>query len=501
MSLHEVKAMMAHWRKPSGVTLGALVVLTGFAMSREAAAQYRSYDSAPKVGYRPHRGAQRPDPAPSFEEAYAEPEQRTYSGRRPTRQLPPRGATAQRRRAPSYGYGDPHANQQAQYTASRPRRNPPPMARPPHHDSPRLAGGFSEADIFYDDGPAERVAPPGGTPYYGEGPGEGDVIYEDFDAFHGHGHGHGHGDFYYPGPYEQEHYPYCGGCESCGVGCCLPFFPYLFENLTVFGGAEGFKSNVDFGNNGNFGLSYGVNFGRPVPFFNDLAFQVGGRVVQSNLSGYDTVGVFETDARNQFFVTAGIFRRFRHCTGLQWGVVYDYLSDEYYVDMNLGQVRGEISFRGPKQFELGVWVAANVADDEQPVPAGANQLANFPGVIGWETQDQYNFFVRRQGCGGEFRVWGGFTDDSDGIFGGDFRAAITHRFAVVGGFNYLIPNESAEEGGFQQEAWGVGVNLVWHIGGRAQCASCSPFRPLFEVANNATMITDLQPAVIVNGQE
>jgi hypothetical protein len=44
--------------------------------------------------------------------------------------------------------------------------------------------------------------------------------------------------------------------------------------------------------------------------------------------------------------------------------------------------------------------------------------------------------------------------------------------------------------GHVNEAWGIGINLVWYPGARAYQELANPFRPLFNVADNATMIID-----------
>ncbi len=360
-----------------------------------------------------------------------------------------------------------------------------------------------EAEVFYDDPAyAEELPVPGNS---------GDIIYDE-PYMEGSGGYQGEmwneGDTWHEGPYFDGPQ---GDCESCGQsgGTCghrrplCRAFSWLVgsnrdwcwsENLTAFAGVDGFTSAVDFANEGNFGFDYGADWGGPLWNKFGLGYQVGGRVVQSNLSGYDlpsSFGTFEENARNQYFLTAGMFRRFRHATGMQWGVVYDYLNDDYYIDATLSQVRAEISFRGPKRIEIGVWVATNVGDDNI-VLSNVFGSENPTSFVAWETTDQYNLFLRRTTrTGNEMRVWGGVTGDSDGIVGADFRVPFNDQFAIAGVFNYLIPEEGAGPIGAQQEAWGLGVNLVWYPGRTARRASSSPWRPLFQVANNATMIPAL----------
>lgn len=388
--------------------------------------------------------------------------------------------------------------------ANRPATNRRPPSNPhmdPRVEPARYRSNYyrnREAEIFYDDpGYGEELPAPGGS---------GDIVYDD-PYMEGPG-GYEEGPWH-EGPWHEE--PYFdggyGGCDSCGGGCgygrpFCRFFNWVMgpdcdwcwsENLTAFAGVDAFTSPVDYDNKGNFGFDYGLDWGGPLWNSFGLGYQIGGRVVNSNLSGYDqtnTLGYFEDDPRNQYFITVGLFRRFRHCTGFQWGAVYDYLQDDYYDDVSLHQVRAEISYRGPKQLEFGFWAAINAGDDDALSIFGQETVTSFTS---WETTDQYNLFLRWTSCSGnEFRVWGGATGDSDGIVGADFRLPFDDRFAIAGVANYLIPGDGAGPVGAQEEAWGIGMNLIWYPGRTAVCASHSKWRPLFQVANNATMVPRLK---------
>ncbi len=265
----------------------------------------------------------------------------------------------------------------------------------------------------------------------------------------------------------------CGGCNNCGP--CSDW--YFAKDLSVFGGVHGFKNSVDESQNGNFGFQEGINWSSP--FWNEygIGFQLGGAAVQSDFN--DSVRF--QDERSQFFLTTGFFQRQMSGCGWQWGVVYDHLFDEFEEDFDVSQVRGELSylFRG---HEFGFLFASNVGD-YQPDTAGTS------GIIAYETVDQYAFFYRRRLLGGgEGRLWGGFTGDSDGIFGGDFRLPIACDWDLTGNFNYISPQEDSTIE--SSESWNIGINLAWYIcRDGALKAGCSPYRPLFSVADNGTLVT------------
>jgi hypothetical protein len=66
------------------------------------------------------------------------------------------------------------------------------------------------------------------------------------------------------------------------------------------------------------------------------------------------------------------------------------------------------------------------------------------------------------------------------------------RFSVQTGFTYLIPNAKNGEEGASQEAWNISLGLVWHWDRQARKCFSNCYRPLFDVANNGTLIVDRQ---------
>jgi hypothetical protein len=281
--------------------------------------------------------------------------------------------------------------------------------------------------------------------------------------------------------------PSCGipDCGSC-VGMpgpdywCFPVcFPRL-KDMTLWAGVHGFRGPRDFipagQSNSNFGFQEGVNISGRAPLvgfmFPELSYQLGYQAVQSRLSGTAT----SSDDRGQQFVTAGLFRRTQ--SGLQFGAVFDSMTDDLDQQIDLNQVRYEISLKTPRGRELGFW-GANSTNDA---------VSN--GVT-FATIDQYNIFYRwnfRDGYQG--RIWGGVSGDGEGILGADFYAPLNDRWSVQTGFNYQIPDQNSGLEGVSQESWNLGINLVWHLGRTARKGCSSPFRPLFQVADNGWMFVD-----------
>lgn len=315
--------------------------------------------------------------------------------------------------------------------------------------------------------------------HYPGGPwgGEGEVIYDgefggpypdNFDGSCGCGGGHAGSC--------------CGPCDCCLPCCCKDCWGW-FKELQLFAGTHAFKSAPDLGVNGNFGFHEGINFAAPL--WCEIGFQVGAQVVHSDFSGNSIGG--GGDKRNQTFLTAGLFHR--SMCGLQYGVVYDYLSDDFYIDYNLSQVRAEMSWVFCSGNEIGF--TGSFGSDRK------TDQFEIDGVlqnIAIESLDLYQFFIRRPICNrGQARVWGGFTGGSDGIVGGDIWLPIGPRWDLLTNGVYVIPQEGGVQNGYATEAWSLSVNLIWRPFAPCEEASCGPpnaFRPLFNVADNSNFVLD-----------
>jgi len=258
-----------------------------------------------------------------------------------------------------------------------------------------------------------------------------------------------------------------------------------FKDLSVWTGVHGFRGPRDFTpgpnsqvgrSDSNFGFQEGINISGRAPLvgllFPQLSYQLGYQSVQSRLSGT----VDSANDRTQQFVTAGFFRRVN--TGLQFGVVWDFMRDDLDVEDDLQQIRTEFSLKSPQGREVGLWTATST------------NSAQILGVT-YETVDQYAAFYRWNfGRSSNGRFWGGLTGDDEGIFGAEFNTPLNNRWSLQSGFNYLITDKNAGLEGVRQESWNIGINLVWHLGRTARTCEGSPYRPLFGVADNGWMFVD-----------
>jgi len=283
----------------------------------------------------------------------------------------------------------------------------------------------------------------------------------------------------------------CCGNLLCGPGpgpyfsrCLVPFPQLSWENLALFGGVQGFKGPANRGLDGSFGFHEGLNWGAPLrrAECHGIGYQLGFRATHNNF--YDNA--FASEVRNQQFYTGGLFHRVDH--GLQWGLAIDALRDDWYFDIGLTQMRGEFSWLYPYTHEFGFEFAIGLRDDtSESIFAGAQQ-----GVLEtWDPVDQYLFFYRRRGdecVGGEGRLAAGFTGNGGGLLAADFDLPVADAWSVQAGFRFLIPKEPTNAGANTTESWNVGMGLVWYPGRTARGVPGNYYRPLFDVADNGSMM-------------
>ncbi|MEM6980851.1 MAG: DUF6666 family protein, partial [Planctomycetota bacterium] len=163
-----------------------------------------------------------------------------------------------------------------------------------------------------------------------------------------------------------------GSCDSiyCRVDSFPLFLPILhidWNRFAFFAGTQGFKgpinypqinANGDREGSGSFGYFQGFNEGRNLrPWIGaDLSAQFGLRATQANLQGES----FADGQRTQIFLTTGLFRRVDY--GLQYGLVVDYVNEDWYHNIDVVQLRGELSWKASACHAFGFQFMAGVDD-------------------------------------------------------------------------------------------------------------------------------------------
>lgn len=283
-----------------------------------------------------------------------------------------------------------------------------------------------------------------------------------------------------------------GGCQS-SMSCGSRGFRTHWQRYELFVGVNAFTGPLNHpaatgvrGGSGSFGFYEGFNRGDSLGHLLnvDLASQFGIRATQSSLSGTE----FTDESRQQIFVTGGLFRRVDF--GLQYGVVIDYLYDDWWYRNSLAQLRGELSWNDNCGHELGYQIMAGIRDESSTIHLIEDDGGDFQSVGQFTVTDQHRLFFRgRLKDGSSFEGFAGATNQGDGLLGGTVTSAFRGLVAVQAGATYLIPSNPTRSGAFAEEAWNLSLGIVFRPVGRTGAGRYR--RPMFEVADNGTFMTKL----------
>ena len=283
------------------------------------------------------------------------------------------------------------------------------------------------------------------------------------------------------------------GCDSaCQVDCFPLFLPILridWNRFEFFFGSQAYHNPMNDPttgagtqtDSGSFGFHQGFNEGRNLrPWLGaDLSAQFGLRATQSNIHGEDFTG----ETRNQIFLTGGLFRRVDY--GLQYGVVLDYLNEDWYYQTDLLQLRGEVSWKMSACHNFGFHWMAGVSDDTVTTSVTNEAGAAFAGSETLEASNQYRAFYRRLfGSTGEWTTYIGGTDDDHFILGSDIDVPLRSCFSMQVSSTYFSPDNESGIVDHQAEGWNLGISMVYRPG--AHHPANRYRRPMFDVADNGS---------------
>lgn len=266
---------------------------------------------------------------------------------------------------------------------------------------------------------------------------------------------------------------------------CPPVAGSIFDNLSVSLGATGFKNQTDLGRNANFGFLEGFNVSYPLTPHATVCGQFGFKAIQSNLTG-------SPEGRNnraQYFITAGVFRR-SQVWPIQGGIAYDWYQDNYAGNVKLEQLRAEVSYRTRTQrYEYGfagAFGTTKTSNRWTGIHFPASPDAQTPYLA---AACHYSVFARKNlMCGGTGQFNLGATEYGDVLFGGKFEMPFNDKLEMKTGFQMMIPTEGNARGGQEKESWSIGVEFVYRFRGGGLSKLYNPFRPLFDVADNSTLL-------------
>jgi hypothetical protein len=276
----------------------------------------------------------------------------------------------------------------------------------------------------------------------------------------------------------------CGGgdCDPC-PDCIWHGLGGLISNADYRLGVHGFKNAANRDQDGSFGFHGGVNLGLPLQRLTCGLFSgsLGINSVQSNFAGSS----FTEENRSQTFVTAALFRRVDQ--GLQFGVAYDYLQEDWYTSFGVSQLRSELSWVTVRQNTLGFrYTSAQLSDTTNSVltdVTGAQTILS----ENWVAAEQYRGFFRKSVCDGDgyIEFSAGSTDESHTILALDFNTPLRNEaLRFYGGFTYLVPQDNILASTTGQETWNVAMGI--QISPYKRRGYCRFNQPMFDVADNGT---------------
>lgn len=260
-----------------------------------------------------------------------------------------------------------------------------------------------------------------------------------------------------------------GGCETA----CAKCYPGCwYDNLSLFTGLDAFKNPFDLdGLNGNYGKRFGVSTAAPIYAPWGLGAQFSG-----SAGWYDPKGTLYTgdEVRFQNFWTVGVFQR--SCTtGLGFGIAYDWLYDDYWANLRLGQWRVGGSWQIDARNEIGIWAALPDRRDSTTA-TGVNER--------FQTLLQGNFYYRHVwDCGAWSTIYAGLAESpSDISFGTNDQVPLNDYLAMYVNATYVLPGSGGTQGR-QEEMWNLSAGVVIYPGSARRIA-ISQFRPFFNPADN-----------------
>lgn len=269
----------------------------------------------------------------------------------------------------------------------------------------------------------------------------------------------------------------CGGCGVLGG---------ILRNTQVEAGAISMRSPLDFDDMGNTGAEFAVNWGSERAFLGGLNIQAGARGVFSDFNGVQANGFVTDDSRNQFFWTAGVyFRAPAYSNGWSGGVVYDSVTENYYREYELSQLRAELSYNFSNFCEIGFRGAFSLNDDWCDfLNLGPDEKVEAKAT----SSSYYTMFIRKRFMeGAEATFFGGATEWGEGLAGAAVEAPMSDCLALRGSATYVFPTERGLNDKTREESWNISVGLSWSLGGNARMGADSQ-RPLFEVADNGSFL-------------
>jgi hypothetical protein len=273
------------------------------------------------------------------------------------------------------------------------------------------------------------------------------------------------------------------------AGRARTFGSRVLDNATFFLGLDGSKQPQDFGINAQFGGRGAVNFGIPLVESRGIGMQIGTAIDATGDAVQVVQRIQGSSGRTQSFSTVGLYQRM-DC-GVNWGFVYDFLSENYYDQFSLGQWRVDLSYQMSPRNRIGVWSA--ISDHSANGAFGAIPITLVPIT-------QTNAYINHTWCNNvQTMFWGGIANshaqanavlgdlprlDNQFVFGAQLFIPLTDRLALFGQGNFIMPAGSGTVDSY--------LGFVFSPRGGFSRSGGSTFAPLQTVAAPTNFAVDLK---------
>ena len=279
----------------------------------------------------------------------------------------------------------------------------------------------------------------------------------------------------------------CGGCcygDYCGYGygCCGG----LLRNTELSAGVYSYQDPFGVSDNADFGVDLGINWTLPRRIMG-LTWQAGARYLRSGKDKIDLdliADELEADYhRTQFFWTSGLFFA---CPGNPWkfGAVYDAVQDKTIQKYTVSQIRTELS-RSFCNTDIGFRGAFHMGEERFRYVIGDDI---FEAKV--SSQTYYTGFIRHKFVtGAEGTISAGATEDSETLIGGRVEVPVTNHSCIRNNFVYVFPKDRKDN--TKADTWSASISWVVYLGGSSHGGLANPMKPLFDVADNTSLLQRL----------
>lgn len=261
------------------------------------------------------------------------------------------------------------------------------------------------------------------------------------------------------------------------------------EYLSLFVGLDGSKQPQDLGVNAHMGGRAHANIGIPLHEAWGLGVQIGTGVNYHDFAVGAVEALEGTQERFQSFTTAGLFQRTER--GWKWGLVYDFVAENYYEGINLGQWRGTVGAELSSTDELGVWFTVSDHGDTATFITTPVVLKPISQVNGywrhtWKSGVQTSFWLGAAESHGEEVILFPVAAPTgiQFVYGADVHAPLNDHLAIFGEANFITPSDSGTVDAY--------LGIVYYPWGSSQSGRSRGFAPLLHVASNPTFAIDLR---------